>query len=67
MNFIYQFLMCLGAIVVYVLVVGLLTYFIPWLSFRGEPCYGDEDYLLTTVVIQTFLAMSFIIYIIVCM
>jgi len=65
MNFIYQFLMCLGAIVVYVLVVGLLTYFIPWLSFRGEPCYDDEDYLLTTVVIQTFLAMSFIIYIIV--
>lgn len=64
MNFIYQFLICLGAIVVYVLVVCLLSYFIPWVSSKGEPLDDNEEYLLTVIVIQAFIAMFFIGYII---
>lgn len=61
MNLIYQLLMYLGAIVVYALVVGLLTYFIAWLNLRREPySYDDEEYLLIAVVIQAFIAMFFI-------
>ena len=66
MNFIYQLLMYLGAIVVYALVVGLLTYFIAWLNLRREPySYDDEEYLMIAVVIQALIAMFFIAYIIV--
>lgn len=66
MNFIYQLLMYLGAIVVYALVVGLLTYFIAWLNLRREPySYDDEEYLLTVVVIQALIAMFFIAYMII--
>jgi len=61
MNFIYQLLMYLGAIVVYALVVGLLTYFIAWLNIRREPySYDDEEYLMIAVVIQALIAMFFI-------
>ena len=61
MNLIYQLLMYLGAIVVYALVVGLLTYFIAWLNLRREPySYDDEEYLLIVVVIQALIAMFFI-------
>ena len=67
MNLIYQLLMYLGAIVVYALVVGLLTYFIAWLNIRREPySYDDEEYLMTAVVIQALIAMFFIAYMIVC-
>lgn len=53
--------MYLGAIVVYALVVGLLTYFIAWLNLRREPySYDDEEYLLIAVVIQALIAMFFI-------
>lgn len=66
MNFIYQLLMYLGAIVVYALVVGLLTYFIAWLNIRREPySYDDEEYLMMAVVIQALIAMFFIAYMIV--
>lgn len=66
MNFIYQLLMCLGAIVVYALVVGLLTYFIAWLNIRREPySYDDEEYLMMAVVIQALIAMFFIAYMII--
>lgn len=66
MNLIYQLLMCLGAIVVYALVVGLLTYFIAWLNIRREPySYDDEEYLMIAVVIQALIAMFFIAYMIV--
>ena len=53
--------MYLGAIVVYALVVGLLTYFIAWLNIRREPySYDDEEYLMIAVVIQALIAMFFI-------
>lgn len=66
MNLIHQLLMYLGAIVVYALVVGLLTYFIAWLNLRREPySYDDEEYLMTAVVIQALIAMFFIAYMIV--
>lgn len=66
MNFIYQSLMYLGAIVVYAIVVGLLTYFIAWLNIRREPySYDDEEYLMMAVVIQALIAMFFIAYMII--
>lgn len=58
--------MYLGAIVVYALVVGLLTYFIAWSNLRREPySHDDEEYLMTAVGIQALIAMSFIAYMIV--
>ena len=58
--------MYLGAIVVYALVIGLLTYFIAWLNIRREPySYDDEEYLMIAVVIQALIAMFFIAYMIV--
>lgn len=66
MSLICQLLMCLGAMVIYALVVGLLTYFIAWLNLRREPySYDDEEYLLTAVVIQALIAMFFIAYMII--
>jgi len=65
MSLICQLLMCLGAMVIYALVVGLLTFFFAWLSLRKEfYSHDDEDYLLIVVVIQALIAMFFMAYII---
>lgn len=66
MSLICQLLMCLGAIVIYALVVGLLTFFFAWLSLRKESySHDDEDYLLIVIVIQALIAMFFMAYMII--
>lgn len=66
MNLICQLLMCLGAMVIYALVVGLLTFFFAWLSLRKESySHDDEDYLLIVITIQALIAMFFMAYMII--
>lgn len=61
MSLICQLLMCLGAMVIYALVIGLLTFFFAWLSLRKESySHDDEDYLLIVITIQALIAMFFI-------